>query len=192
MSNSAITKEAEVTMALLNYVGRCIEENDLTALRELKLPYDVATRLDSLTLNEFRRYVSRNARAVPGRVTFDADVISRSLDHLKSEIGKEGVLKQLVIADAPRDMLEQLEYVLTKEEYRQSRADLGVVGGMGRTPEPDAEVALLVFQTLTAILQGRPITEASADDYLLAHQRSGMSLRVIWKVVATWNGVEAR
>ncbi len=177
------TKESELTVALLNYVGRCLAENDLSALREVKLPYDIATRLNHLSMIDVHRYAQR---VVPGHIAFDVELTQRTLDHMEHERDQAAVVRQLIAADASLELLESLGFAMTRAEYRERRTEVGVSSGIGRTPEPDAQTAVRVWEALRTVLGARRIDDANAHDYIEVYARTGVPLRQAWKVVQSW------
>lgn len=176
-------KESELVLALLNYLSRCGHEKDVSALQEFNVPLKFAVRLARLTVEDFHSCAMHFSRAVPGRIVVDTEAIERTLDFVKVERERDEMVRQLVAADAPRGMLAKLGFAVTRSEYQELRAELGIAGSTGRPLEPDNGTALLVWQSLADSLDGRPIPNATPRGYLHVHQETGLSLRVIWKVV---------
>ena len=177
------TKEAELITAVLMYAIRCLAEGDLVALRAMKFGAREIEALREMSLPDFYRIEVLRAHCL--EVRLNRQVYWPMIDYLREQRESEEVLQSLIAADAPREMLQVL-FGLNSREYGRLRRSLSVDPSIGRPAEPDERSS----HKLWCIWSERTDLDESGllkpKAYLEIQEEAGLAMRAIWYLTRRW------
>ncbi|MCP4127254.1 MAG: DUF2857 family protein, partial [Gammaproteobacteria bacterium] len=130
------TKEADLVAAVLMYAIRCLAEGDQAALRNMKFGPPEIEALREMNLADLYRIESLRAHCL--EIGLNRQVYWPMIDHLRKQRESEEILRSLIAADAPHDMM-QILFGLNTRDYTRQRRILSVDPSVGRPSEPDEE-----------------------------------------------------
>jgi hypothetical protein len=176
-------KETDLITAVLLYALRCLAEGDQLALRSMNFG---AKELDALKdMNLADLYRADTLRAHCLTINLNRDVFWPMIDHLRHQRESEELQRELIVADAPLEMMQSL-FGLSTREYTRWRRCLTVAPAVGRPPEPDEAATHTLWHAWRDRLTGREEASLSPEEYLSLQQDTGIGLRAIWTLVQRW------
>lgn len=174
------TKEADLNVALLQYVNKCRAEGDERALAHLGLDRHDAEAAASLYLGDLDRLNVLQLSLLRDS-PIDRDRFHRLIDHLRHLHAIECVRDALLVRDAPLPLMRHF-FGMDATEYAELGRRLALVRPTGRPSEPVEAEEAIVWQAFKALK--KPRDEAlTPEDYLGLCETTGLSLRTIWLVI---------
>lgn len=177
------TKEAELVTAVLMYAVRCLAEGDLAALRLMKFGAREIEALREMSLPDFYRVEALRAHCL--EIRLNRQVYWPMIEYLREQRKSEDVMQALVAADAPREMLQVL-FGLNSREYGRLRRSLSVDPSSGRPPAPDEDSSHELWKIWSARTDRDASGLLAPRAYLELQQETGLSMRAIWYLTRRW------
>ena len=177
------TKEADLVTAVLLYAMRCLAEGDQHALRAMQFGPQEIEALRELNLADLYRVGSLQAHCLA--ISLDREVFWPMIAHLRATREAEELQRDLIEADAPRDMMRSL-FGVGSREYTRLRRMLALEPAVGRPPEPDEETSHKLWRALSAHVQPDADEPLDPKLYLTVHKESGAPMRAIWNLAQRW------
>lgn len=177
------TKEAELVTAVLMYAIRCLAEGDLVALRNMKFGAREIEALREMSVSDFYRIESLRAHCL--EIALNRQVYWPMIDYLRKQRESEEVLQALIAADAPREMLQVL-FGLGSRDYSRLRRALSVSPAVGRPPEPDEASSHRLWRIWSKREDQDESGLLSPEAYLEIHEETGLAMRTIWSLTRRW------
>lgn len=174
------TKEADLNVALLQYVNKCRGEDDERALAHLGLDRHDAEAAASLNLGDLDHL---NALPFPllRENMIDRDRFRCFIEHVRRLRATESVRDALLARDAPLPLMHHF-FGMEATEYAERGHRLGLVRPVGRPSEPGEAEEAIVWHACKSL--GKPKDEElSPEDYLSLCETTGLSLRTLWLVL---------
>jgi len=176
-------KETDLITAVLLYALRCLAEGDQLALRSMNFG---AKELDALKdMNLADLYRADTLRAHCLKIDLNRDVFWPMMDHLRQQRESEELQRELIVADAPLEMMQAL-FGLGSREYTRWRRLLTVAPAVGRPPELDEASSHALWHAWRDRVTGCAEAPLSPADYLSLQQETGLGLRAIWTHAQRW------
>ena len=179
----SVTKEADLTTAVLLYAVRCLAEGDQHALRAMNFGAKEVEALHALDLTDLYRVQRLRAHCL--QVQLDRDVYWPLMAYLRRDRASATLQRTLIQADAPFEMMQRL-FGLSSRDYTRLRRLFGVPPAVGRPPEPDQDLSHKVWVAMPAQVRAHMPGELSGEDYLEIAEKSGASLRAVWQLTQRW------
>ena len=177
------TKEAELVTAVLMYAVRCLAEGDLASLRHMKFGAREIEALREMSLSDFYRVEALRAHCL--EIRLNRQVYWPMIEYLREQRKSEDVMHSLVAADAPREMLQVL-FGLNSREYGRLRRNLSVEPSSGRPPVPDEHSSHKLWEIWSARTDRDSSGLLAPKAYLELQQETGLSMRAIWYLTRRW------
>lgn len=177
------TKEAELVTAVLMYAVRCLAEGDLAALRHMKFGAREIEALREMSLPDFYRVEVLRAHCL--EIRLNRQVYWPMIEYLREQRKSEEVLQSLITADAPREMLQVL-FGLNSREYGRLRRSLSVDPSSGRPPAPDEDGSHELWKIWSARTDHDASGLLAPKGYLELQRETGLSMRAIWYLTRRW------
>ena len=177
------TKEAELVTAVLMYAVRCLAEGDLAALRQMKFGAHEIEALREMSLSDFYRVETLRAHCL--EIHLNRQVYWPMIEYLREQRKSEDVMQALVAADAPREMLQVL-FGLNSREYGRLRRSLSVDPSSGRPPVPDEGRSHELWKIWSSRTDRDPSGLLAPKAYLELQQETSLSMRAIWYLTRRW------
>ena len=182
MSESG-TKEAELVTAVLLYAIRCLAENDQPALRDMNFgPQEVAALRD-IQLADLYRAETLKMHCLS--IELNRAVFLPLVTHLRREREREAIQRDLIAADAPLEMMQDL-FGVGPREYTRLRKLLTADPATGRPPEPDEATAHALWHAWSRRTKDDPEAALLPEDYLALGREAGASMRAVWHLTQKW------
>jgi hypothetical protein len=179
----SMNKESDLMTSVLLYAMRCLAEGDQQALRAMNFGPKELDALKDMNLADLYRVDQLRAHCL--RVGLNREVFWPMLDHLKHQRESEELQRELILADAPMDMMHTL-FGMSSREYSRWRRLLTVTSLVGRPPEPDEQVSHTLWYAWQDYVNDREEPTLSAKDYLHLHKSTEIDLRVVWSLIQRW------
>jgi len=177
------TKEADLVAAVLMYAIRCLAEGDQAALRNMKFGPPEIEALREMNLADLYRIESLRAHCLD--IGLNRQVYWPMIDHLRKQRESEEILRSLIAADAPHDMV-QILFGLNTRDYTRQRRILSVDPSVGRPSEPDEESSHRLWRAWSSRADGEASGLLTPDEYLELQRETGVPLRAIWNLTQRW------
>jgi len=177
------SKEADLIIAVMLYVVRCLGEGDQQALREMGLGPRELDALRGLEMADLYRFGALRTHCLS--ITIDREVFWPLLSRLQDARQSEELQHDLVRLDAPLDMMRRL-FGMGSREYTRLRRALAVEPSIGRPPEPDEATAHRLWRAIDEALRERGGQDLLPVHYLRLCESTGASLRRVWRGVQRW------
>lgn len=182
-------KEGELITAILLYAMRCLVEGDQAALRAMNFGPKEMDALKTLSLADLYRVDSLRAHCL--NIHLNRQVFWPMITHLRQQRESEELQQQLIQADAPLEMMNQL-FGLCGREYTRWRRLLTLAPAVGRPPELDEEQNHKLWYAWKALVaeeseEGEACPVLSGDDYFSLYQETGIAMRAIWTLTQRWS-----
>ncbi len=177
------TKEADLVAAVLMYAIRCLAEGDQAALRNMKFGPPEIEALREMNLADLYRIESLRAHCL--EIGLNRQVYWPMIDHLRKQRESEEILRSLIAADAPHDMM-QILFGLNTRDYTRQRRILSVDPSVGRPSEPDEESSHRLWRAWSSRADGEASGLLTPDEYLELQRETGVPLRAIWNLTQRW------
>ncbi len=158
------SKEAELNVALLQYLGKCLAEGDDAMLAHLGLDRHDAQAIGCLCLSDLD-YLALAHFPLLREGSIDRDLFYRLLEHVRRLRDRESVRDELLRLDAPLSLMKHL-FGMDSTEYAKRGRRLGLMRALGRPADPNEAEERLIWQTLTA--PGKPDGEDLSAEECLA------------------------
>ena len=178
-----LTRQAELTAALLRYAALCIADGDEGALRELRIDAAQIREIGALTLAELANLETVHMHCF--EVRFDPQRFRVLKSRLTSAWRYQELRLALIEADPPRLMMQAL-FGMQERDYSRTRRLLGVTTGAGRPRSLDEATEHQLWRTLSDSLSDNPRRPLEPDQYLRAHRHHGISMRTLWAYTQRW------
>ena len=179
----ASNKEADLTTAVLLYAMRCLAEGDQQALRMMNFGPKELDALKDMNLADLYRVDNLGAHCL--QVDLNRDVFWPMLDNLRHQRESEELQRELIVADAPMEMMQVL-FGISSREYTRWRRVLTVSPSVGRPPEPDEAATHNLWYAWQRHFREGEETSLAGVDYLSLQQETNIGLRAIWTLIQRW------
>jgi Protein of unknown function (DUF2857) len=176
-------KEADLTTAVLLYAMRCVAEGDQQALRSMNFGPKELEALKEMNLADLYRAETLRVHCL--QIGLNRDVFWPMLDHLRHQRELEDLQRELLVADAPLEMMQQL-FGLSSREYTRWRRLLTLAPSVGRPPELDEAETHSLWYAVQARGDNKDQALLDGQDYLDLYRETGIGLRSIWALVQRW------
>ncbi len=176
-------KEAELITAVLLYALRCLAEGDQLALRAMNFGAKELDALKDMNLADLYRADSLRAHCL--KIDLNREVFWPMIEHLRHQRASEELQRELIVADAPLEMMQAL-FGQSSREYTRWRRLLTVAPAVGRPPELDEESTHTLWHAWRDLVDDRDDTALLPADYLSLQQETGIGLRAIWTLAQRW------
>ena len=177
------SKEGDLVTAVLLYATRCLAEGDQHALRAMRFGPREIEAMRELNLADLYRVGALRAHCLS--IALDREVFWPMIANLRATRESEELLRDLIHADAPLEMMRSL-FGVSSREYTRLRRTLAVQPGVGRPPEPDEATSHRLWRAVSARLAFAAEDGLGPVEYLAVQQESGASMRTIWSLVQRW------
>lgn len=178
------TKESDLVTAVLMYAIRCLAEGDHVALRNMNFGPREIEALREMNLADLYRIESLRAHCLD--IGLNRDVYWPMVEHLRRQRESEELQQQLIVADAPLEMMQTL-FGLGSREYTRLRRLLTVDPSVGRPAEPDEASSNRLWGVWVQRVGDQREGPLSPHEYLAIHRETGISMRGIWNLTQRWN-----
>ena len=176
-------KEADLTTAVLLYAMRCLAEGDQLALRTMNFGAKELEALKEMNLADLYRAESLRAHCL--RIDLNRDVFWPMIDHLRQQRESEELQRELIVADAPLDMMQVL-FGQSSREYTRWRRLLTVAPAVGRPPELDELSSHRLWYAWRERIGEAEEASLAPADYLTLQRETAIGLRAIWAQTQRW------
>jgi hypothetical protein len=173
-------KEAELNMALLQFIGKCLAEGDEATLADLGLDRQDVAAIESLYLTDLEHLASLPVTLLR-KSALDRDVIHRLVQWVQHKRASAACRDALLRLDAPFPLLQRF-YGMDAAEYAARGWRLRVRRHAGRPTEPSETDEAIVWQALQAMQCTDP-AHLQPSDYLSLCETTHLPARVVWAVV---------
>ncbi|MEZ5489067.1 MAG: DUF2857 domain-containing protein [Gammaproteobacteria bacterium] len=177
-------KEADLTTAVLLYAMRCLAEGDQQALRAMNFGPKELDALKEMNLADLYRADTLRVHCL--KIALDRTVFWPMLDNLRHQRESDDLQRELLVADAPLEMMQQL-FGWSSREYTRWRRLLTLAPSVGRPPELNEADTHALWYAWQGRIEAREQNALSATDYLDLQQQTGIGLRSIWALVQRWD-----
>ena len=178
------TKESDLVTAVLMYAIRCLAEGDQSALRNMNFGPREIEALREMNLADLYRIESLRAHCLD--IDLNRDVYWPMVEHLRRQRESEELQQQLIVADAPLEMMQTL-FGLGSREYTRLRRLLTVDPSVGRPAEPDEASSNQLWGVWVQRVGDQRDGPLSPHEYLAIHRETGIPMRGIWNLTQRWN-----
>ena len=176
-------KEADLTTAVLLYAMRCLAEGDQQALRAMNFGPKELDALKGMNLADLYRADTLRVHCL--KIALDRSVFWPMLDNLRHQRESDDLQRELLVADAPLEMMQQL-FGWSSREYTRWRRLLTLAPSVGRPRELNETDTHALWYAWQERIEAREQNALSATDYLDLQQQTGIGLRSIWALVQRW------
>ena len=176
-------KEADLTTAVMLYAMRCLAEGDQQALRAMNFGPKELDALKEMNLADLYRADTLRVHCL--KIALDRTVFWPMLDNLRHQRESDDLQRELLVADAPLEMMQQL-FGWSSREYTRWRRLLTLAPSVGRPPELNETDTHALWYAWQERIEAREQNALSATDYLDLQQQTGIGLRSIWALVQRW------
>ena len=176
-------KEADLTTAVLLYAMRCLAEGDQQALRAMNFGPKELDALKEMNLADLYRADTLRVHCL--KIALDRTVFWPMLDNLRHQRESDDLQRELLVADAPLEMMQQL-FGWSSREYTRWRRLLTLAPSVGRPPELNETDTHALWYAWQERIEAREQNALSATDYLDLQEQTGIGLRSIWALVQRW------
>jgi len=183
------SKEAELNVALLQYVAKCASEGDDRALTHLGLERQDAEGAVSLGFGDLDLLSSIHFPLLR-ESAIDRNVFRRLMSHVRLERASKSLRDELLAHDAPLPLMHHF-FGMDSSEYAERGRSLRVVRLTGRPREPTEVEERAIWQAYQD-LDKHGEEDLTADDYLALHRITGIPLRTLWLVFQRTRGAAPR
>ena len=176
-------KEADLTTAVMLYAMRCLAEGDQQALRAMNFGPKELDALKEMNLADLYRADTLRVHCL--KIALDRTVFWPMLDNLRHQRESDDLQRELLVADAPLEMMQQL-FGWSSREYTRWRRLLTLAPSVGRPPELNETDTHALWYAWQERIKAREQNALSATDYLDLQQQTGIGIRSIWALVQRW------
>lgn len=177
------SKEADLVSAVIMYAIRCLAEGDLAALRNMKFGAREIEALREMCITDLHRIDSLRSHCL--EIMLNRRVYWPMIHYLREKRKSEEGMLSLVALDAPREMLQTL-FGVNSREYSRLRRALSIKPAVGRPPEPDEESSHRLWKAWKKRVDPEDPESLSPEDYLELHNEAGLTMRAIWTLTRRW------
>ena len=177
------TKESDLVTAVLMYAMRCLAEGDQAALRDMNFGIKEIEALRALQVADLYRIESLRAHCL--EIGLNRQVYWPMIERLTAERAMEETIQALIAADAPQEMMQVL-FGLNGRDYTRLRRLLAADPAIGRPPELDEAGSRRLWAAWSTRVDDEASGLLTAEDYLVLHKETGLSLRAIWSQTQRW------
>ncbi len=174
------SKEAELNVAVLHYIAKCLAEGDDGALTHLGLGRHDAEAAQSLAFGDLYLLSSVHFPVLRDGAV-DRNLFHRLMNHVRRTRASKSLLDALLTLDAPLALMHHF-FGMDSNAYAERGRSLQLVRPIGRPPEPTEAEEQAIWQAY-ADLEKPEGEEPSAEDYLALHRATGIPLRTLWLIV---------
>tara|TARA_B110000503_G_scaffold20503_1_gene30794 strand:- start:5940 stop:6524 length:585 start_codon:yes stop_codon:yes gene_type:complete len=176
-------KEAELITAVLMYALRCLAEGDQLALRTMNFGAKELDALKEMNLADLYRADSLRAHCL--KINLNREVFWPMIEHLRHQRESDELQRELIVADAPLEMMQTLFGQISRE-YTRWRRLLTVAPAVGRPPELDEASTHKLWYVWRDLVDDHDDMTLLPTDYLLLQKETGIGLRAIWTLAQRW------
>ncbi|MGH3993381.1 MAG: STY4526/YPO1902 family pathogenicity island replication protein, partial [Pseudonocardiaceae bacterium] len=180
------SKEAELNVALLQYVAKCAGEGDDRALTHLGLERQDAEAAVSLGFGDLDLLSSVHFPLLRASA-IDRNVFQRLVSHVRLERASKSLRDELLARDAPLPLMHHF-FGMDSSEYAERGRSLRVVRLIGRPREPTEVEERAIWQAYQD-LDKHGEEDLTAEEFLALHRITGIPLRTLWLVFQRTRGV---
>ena len=173
-----VTKEAQLTSAVIMYALRSLQDGDLAALRGMNFGPAEVQALRELNMGDLCHLQSLRAHCLD--IALNRDVYWPILAQLKQRRESEELQHALISADAPLEMMSTF-FGISGREYSKLRHTLLVNGTTGRPPEPNDEEIEKIWASWRLRESQQEDGLLPPAEYLNIHKETGVPMRSIWR-----------
>ena len=177
------TKESDLVTAVLFYAMRCLAEGDQAALRNMNFGIKEIEALRALQVADLYRIETLRAHCL--EIGLNRQVYWPMIERLSAERAIEETIQALIVADAPQEMMQVL-FGLNGRDYTRLRRLLAADPAIGRPPELDEAGSHRLWAAWSMRVDDEASGLLTAEDYLVLHKETGLSLRAIWSQTQRW------
>ena len=177
------TKEADLVTAVLMYAMRCLAEGDQVALRDMNFGIKEIEALREMRVADLYRIESLRAHCL--EIALNRQVYWPMIEHLSEQRAMEDTIQQLIVADAPQEMMQVL-FGLSPRDYTRLRRILLVDPSIGRPPELDEASSHQLWEAWSSQVDGEESGLLTPAQYLTIHEVTDLSMRAIWGLTQRW------
>jgi hypothetical protein len=177
------TKESDLVTAVLFYAMRCLAEGDQAALRNMNFGIKEIEALRALQVADLYRIETLRAHCL--EIGLNRQVYWPMIERLSAERAIEETIQALIVADAPQEMMQVL-FGLNGRDYTRLRRLLAADPAIGRPPELDEAGSHRLWAAWSTRVDDEASGLLTAEDYLVLHKETGLSLRAIWSQTQRW------
>lgn len=178
------SKESDLVTAILMYVTRCAAEGDQLALREMKFGEKELQAIANLNLLDLPKLEALKTHCL--KIQLNQQVFWPIIEHLHRTREQEKSIQQLLLADAPLEMMNTL-FGMSSREFTGRRKKLAIEPGVGRPPLPDSDREYELYTKWTEMTRNLASEDLQGNDYLRLHKDSTISMRAIWQLTQRWS-----
>jgi hypothetical protein len=179
------SKEAELNVALLQYVAKCAGEGDDRALTHLGLERQDAQAAESLGFGDLDLLSSVHFLLLRASA-IDRNVFQRLVSHVRLERASKALRNELLAHDAPLPLMHHF-FGMDSSEYAERGRSLRVVRLTGRPREPTEAEERAIWQANQDIEKPEG-ADLTPEDYLALHRITEIPLRTLWLVLQRTRG----
>lgn len=179
----SMSKEADLTLAVLLYAMRCVAEGDQQALRSLNFGPQELDALMKLDMGDLYGVDALGVHCL--KIDLNREVFWPMLDHLRHQREAQDLQRKLLAADAPFEMLQHF-FGMSAREYGRLRKMLTLAPATGRPPELKESATHTLWYAWQALVQDADGQSLSAQQYLDLHTSTGIGLRSLWAHIQRW------
>jgi hypothetical protein len=179
-------KEAELNVALLQFIAKCIAEDDDAALADLGLARQDVTAIGSLYLTDLEHLAALPVTLLR-KSALDREVIHRLVQWVQHVRENAACRDALLRLDAPFSLLQRF-YGMDTAEYATRGWRLRVRRQTGRPTEPTEAQEARVWHALQANSL-TDVAQLQPADILALCETTQLPARVVWTVVQRAEGM---
>jgi len=173
-----VSKEAQLTSAVMMYALRCLQEGDQGALRAMNFGPAEIQALKDLGMADLCQL--EHVRAHCLAVELNRDVYWPMLNQLRTRRASEDLQHELIKADAPLDMMQTF-FGMSGREYAKLRKLMLSHVSTGRPAEPTESEIEAIWSAWRAHKAEVNDGLLPPEAYLAIHRDTEASLRAIWR-----------
>ncbi|MCY4655333.1 MAG: STY4526/YPO1902 family pathogenicity island replication protein [Gammaproteobacteria bacterium] len=178
-----VTKESELTAAILNYAMRCVIEGDQLALRQMNIGEREVDAIGKLSLLDLQRLESLKTHCL--NISLNSQVFWPIIDHVQRIREEDHMIRSLLAADAPFEMMSSL-YGMSSREFTARRKGLLKKTNVGRSSLPSSEEEMVLYQLWLDMDRDLKLENMRGKHYLKLFRETKLPLRSIWYLTQRW------
>ena len=177
--------DSGLVSALLRHVLRCAREGEAETLQRIGFGPRELCALRELGVADLHRIEALESHFLDIRLEVDA--FWAILDQLRAMRAQDELRADLIVADAPFDMMQGF-FGMGAREYRRVRQTLVERPLVGRRGEPDEPTARALWWAISKRFNSGREPPLPARECLEVSRETGASLRAVWKLARSWQG----
>jgi len=181
-------KEIALKLSLINYIQRCVKEDDQPLLNDMGLSEAEIEIFSKMSFTDTSQICEARSGILPFKVAVDSDVLRRMFNHIRAEEKKGQILDQLIGHDAPYGLMHALsgmrhhEYVLIRTKHGLLKIDPEKAKPAGAS----YEVQEAVWNALKETMEENDLFGAAEFMELYHKLQQRVPLRIVWRLFCQW------